>query len=301
MVTQNPRVPLLEEVLADRLRVLAPSLVPLARQLALAAASDMTVLLTGESGTGKTYLACLMHAYSSRRDQPLLAVPCGAQDATLFESIMFGHERGEFAGDCHVRQGKIAAAGRGTILLDEIDTLGLKQQAALLRLIETGEYEAVGSSWTQNCEARFIFTSKRNLDEAVGRGDFGHDLFYRLQVISIDLPPLRERPDDIRPLARAFTAQFAARFRKPFSDIGPEVLRALTAYPWPGNIREMENVLREAVLDCSGTTLSLDDLPTSIREQAAARKSVDGNVWSGAVPRDRVPATVFDVTGMPTV
>src|SRR5262249_7963694 len=160
-----------------RLSQLTPSLVPLAERLALAAANDVAVLLTGETGTGKTYLARLLHDCSPRREQPFVTVPCGAQPADLFESGFFWHAKGASPSADRAKPGKFESAGQGTMLLDEIDTLGLDQQAALLRVIETGEYEPVGSNETKTCKARIVVASNWDLEEAVGRGKFRGDLY----------------------------------------------------------------------------------------------------------------------------
>src|SRR5262249_55137201 len=180
-----------EDVIARRLLVQTPSLLPLVERLALAAQHDVTVLLTGETGTGKSFLARLMHDCSPRARQPFLPVPCGAIPSNLVESAFFGHARGAFTGATEKKVGKFEAAGEGTILLDEIDTLPLEQQAALLRVIETGEFEPVGSNQTQLCSARIIVASNWDLEEAVRQGKFRQDLYYRLNVISFHLPPFR--------------------------------------------------------------------------------------------------------------
>ena len=255
-----------EQVIARRLLTQTPSLLPLVERLALAAVHDVTVLLTGETGTGKTHLARLMHDCSARRAEPFLTVPCGAQPANLVESAFFGHVRGAFTGADRAKLGKFEAAGNGTILLDEIDTLGLEQQAGLLRVIETGEFEPVGSNETRHCTARIIVASNWDLEEAVSAGKFRQDLYYRLNVMSFHLPPLRERVQDIAPLVRALVARFNTKFGKELFDISPRAMDALETFPWPGNIRQMENFVQQAVLVSSGPELLFEHLPQQVRE-----------------------------------
>ncbi|MGL4421808.1 MAG: sigma 54-interacting transcriptional regulator, partial [Gemmataceae bacterium] len=163
--------------------------------------------------------------------------------------------------------GKFAAAGEGTILLDEIDTLGLEHQANLLRVIETGEYEPVGSNETQICHARIIAATNWNLSEAVDQGTFRRDLYYRLHVITFRLPPLRERPQDIAPLVRGMVARYSTRFSKAIESIQLETIAALESFPWPGNIRQLENVIQQAVLTCTGPELKYEHLSPMIRQR----------------------------------
>jgi DNA-binding NtrC family response regulator len=259
----------LEEIIGRRLLCWTPSLLPMVDRIALAGSHDVTVLLTGETGTGKTYLARLVHESSPRRDNRFLVVPCGALAANLVESEFFGHTKGAFTGADRPKIGKFAAAGDGTLLLDEIDALGLEQQANLLRVIETGEYEPVGSNETQICTARIIVASNWNLDEAVERGKFRRDLYYRLNVMSFHLPPLRERVQDIGPLVRGMAARFNQKFHKDLFDIHPDAMAALEAFPWPGNIRQLENVVQQAVLVSSGSELLLQHLPQPVQEYAS--------------------------------
>jgi DNA-binding NtrC family response regulator len=268
-VTHGPAFPdPAQETTADRIRArlltLTPSLAPLAEQLEIAASHDVTVLIEGETGTGKTHLAKLIHDCSARGQQRFLAVACGALSANLIASEFFGHTKGAFTGADAAKQGKFAAAGTGTLLLDEIDTLGLEHQANLLRVIETGEYEPVGSNETHTCQARIIAATNWNLADAVERGAFRSDLYYRLHVLAFRLPPLRERPQDITPLVRGMVARYGTRFGKKIQGVHPDALRALEAFPWPGNIRQLENVLQQAVLTCATDELRLQHLPPMV-------------------------------------
>jgi two-component system response regulator HydG len=268
----------LEELLQRRLLAQTPSLLPLAERIALAARHDVTVLLTGETGTGKTFLARLVHDYSPRKNHRFLTVPCGAIAANLVESEFFGHVKGAFTGADRAKVGKFAAVGNGTLLLDEIDTLGLEQQATLLRVIETGEFEPVGSTETQHCHARLIVASNISLEEAVERGKFRPDLYFRLNVMSFHLPPLRERVRDIAPLARGMAARFNQKFNKDLFDISPAALSALESFPWPGNLRQLENVMQHAVLVSAGPELLLQHLPQPVQDHALQpeNESLDG-------------------------
>jgi transcriptional regulator with PAS, ATPase and Fis domain len=262
------------ESVPDRLRrrllALTPSLTHLVEQLHIAATHDVTVLIEGETGTGKTHLAKLIHDCSPRHPHRFLNVSCGAIAGNLIASEFFGHVKGAFTGADAAKVGKFAAAGDGTILLDEIDTLGFEHQANLLRVIETGEFEPVGSNETQTCHARIIAATNGNLGDAVDRGTFRRDLYYRLHVVTFHLPPLRERIQDIAPLVRGMAARYGAKFGKKIIDIHPEAQRALETYNWPGNIRQLENVVQQAVLNCSGGELLADHLAPSIRVKGTA-------------------------------
>lgn len=253
-----------QDRLKRRLTVQTPSLAPLFEQLAIAAEHDVTVLIEGETGTGKTHLARLIHESSPRAEHKLHAVSCGALSGFALASELFGHVRGAFAGADATKVGKFAAAGRGTILLDEIDSLGLDQQANVLRVLETGEFEPLGSSETQFNQSRIIATANSNLAEAVDRGTFRRDLYYRLHVIAFPLPALRDRVQDIAPLSRYMASRYGTRFHKPLFGIGSDAMRALESFAWPGNIRQLENVIQQAVLSTTGPDLRLHHLPAMV-------------------------------------
>jgi two-component system response regulator HydG len=259
----------LEDTLSRRFLALTPSLMPLVDRIALGASHDVTVLINGETGTGKTYLARLMHDYSPRRQQRILTIPCGAISANLIESEFFGHVKGSFTGADRTKVGKFAAVGDGTLLLDEIDTLGLEQQATLLRVIETGEFEPVGSTETQHCKARLIVASNIDLEKAVALGRFRADLYFRLNVMSFHLPPLRDRISDIEPLARGMAVRFARKFSKEIFDIHGEAMASLEAFAWPGNLRQLENVVQHAVLMANGPEILWRHLPSVVQDTPA--------------------------------
>ncbi len=253
------------ETTAERIRrkllCHTPSLTAMVEQLVIAAAHDVTVLIEGETGTGKSFLAKLVHDSSARRDHRFLVVACGTLSGNLIASEFFGHVKGAFTGADTAKVGKFAAAGEGTLLLDEIDALGLDQQANLLRVIETGEFEPVGGNETQHSKARVVAATNWNLGEAVEQGTFRRDLYYRLHVIRFHLPPLRQRPEDVGPLVRGMVAKYAAKYGKKLFSVCPDALNALEAFPWPGNIRQLENAVQQAVLSSVGPELRLLHLP----------------------------------------
>jgi DNA-binding NtrC family response regulator len=243
-----------------------PSLRRLLEPLTLASSHDLAVLLTGETGTGKTYHARLLHEQSRRRDHPLVVVPCGAIAPRLLAAELFGHVQGARTGAERDQPGKLALAGEGTILLDEVDALGSEEQVKLLRVLQTGEYQPVGGSDARRCQARILAASNHDLKAAVIGGKFREDLYCRLSEVVLHLPPLRERTEDIVPLARSILASFCHRLGKDPLPLSPEALAALEAYRWPGNVRQLHNVIQQAVLAGDGPELLRRHLPLPFRE-----------------------------------
>lgn len=242
----------------------SPELFAVLDQLERVAPHDVTLLLVGETGSGKTTLAQLVHQLSPRASERFTTVACGALPPDLIESELFGHVRGAFTGADRAKLGRFEAAERGTLLLDEIDVLGPKEQAKLLRVIETGEFEPVGSPETRTSQARLIVASNVDLKGLVEQGIFRSDLYYRLNVLEFHLPPLRERPLDIVPMALEFIEDCSRQFNIPVDRIRPEFLTKLKSYRWPGNIRELKNQIRRAVLFVRDGELTAEDLTLPI-------------------------------------
>jgi transcriptional regulator with GAF, ATPase, and Fis domain len=237
--------------------------------------SDTTVLLSGESGVGKEVVARAIHEHSPRRGKPFVAVNCGALPGELLESEMFGHVRGAFTGALRDRLGRFEVASEGTLLLDEVGDLPLPLQVKLLRVLQDGSFERVGENRTRVSRARVIAATHIDLARAVREGRFREDLYYRLRVVPIDIPPLARRSEDVEPLARAILARVAARQGRALR-LSPDALRDLLAHDWPGNVRELENALEYAVAICHGQTILPEDLPTFVRREQAAGSGTDG-------------------------
>ncbi len=230
-----------------------------------AAPSVATVLILGESGTGKELLARAVHENSPRAEQAFVAVNCAALPETIMEAELFGYERGAFTGAVQRREGRFKTADQGTIFLDEVAEMSPAVQVKLLRVLQEGEFEPLGGQ-TLSVDTRVVAATNRDLEEEVKQGNFREDLFYRLNVIIITLPPLRQRLDDVPLLAEHFLAQYSLRNKKEIREITPEAMALLTSYYWPGNVRELENVIERAVVLTRDTVIRPADLPQSIVE-----------------------------------
>ena len=242
----------------------SPYLKQMLLDLEVAAAHNVTILLIGETGAGKTYLSRLIHEVSPRRYEPFVPVACGTLPNDLIESELFGHTKGSFTSAHQDKEGKFISARRGSLLLDEIDALGLEQQVKLLRVIETGEFEPVGSNHTQVLQARLIVASNLELQPLVEQHRFRSDLYYRLNMMKFVIPPLRHRKMDVIPLAKKFVRQFSIKHEVRIDEIDPKAFDTLLNYPWPGNVRELEHVIQRAVIFCRNGRLLKQDLPQHI-------------------------------------
>jgi len=229
------------------------------------APTDSTILITGETGVGKELIALEIHSGSQRRDHLFVKVNCAAIPETLLESDLFGHEKGAFTGAVTTKPGRFEIAHKGTILLDEIGEMPLHLQAKLLGVIQDKSFDRVGGVKTIKVDTRIIAATNQDLQTAIQAGKFRPDLFYRLNVIPIHVPPLRERKDDLIPLVGYFLKKFTGKYLKKITNVSPEVMATFSHYDWPGNIRELENVLERMVLMSETDTLALDQLPPEIR------------------------------------
>jgi transcriptional regulator with PAS, ATPase and Fis domain len=236
------------------------------------APTDANVLVTGESGAGKDALASFIHARSRRAARPLVKIDCATLPSDLLEAELFGYERGAFTGATEAKPGRLEAAHRGTLVLDEIAHLPLDAQAKLLRVIEHRTFERLGGRKTIEVDARLVALTNADLRNAVERRAFRDDLFYRLNVVQIQLPPLRERSADLEELSRVFLQSFASKHGRVAKRISAEAQKFLRAYDFPGNVRELANIIERAVIVSTGTEIEAADLPESTRVAAAVRQ-----------------------------
>jgi formate hydrogenlyase transcriptional activator len=230
------------------------------QQVEMVAPTDSTVLLLGETGTGKELIARAIHDRSSRKNRTLVNVNCAAIPGSLLESELFGHERGAYTGAVRQKIGRIELADQGSLFLDEIGDIPLEMQPKLLRVLQEREIERLGSAMKRKVNVRVVAATNRHLKEMVQENQFRSDLYYRINVFPIYIPPLRERPEDIPLLVRHFVYRFARRMNKTIGAISSELIEALIRYPWPGNIRELQNVLERSVILSSGEVFSIDEL-----------------------------------------
>jgi DNA-binding NtrC family response regulator len=249
-------------------------------QLHRAAATDITVLLEGESGTGKELFARALHALSQRADGPFVAINCAAIPETLLETELFGHEKGAFTGAANRKPGKFELAHRGTLFLDEIGDLPLALQAKILRALEEKRFERVGGTVPLQVDVRIVAATNRNLKAAVAAHQYREDLYFRLSVFPILIPPLRDRPDDIPMLAKYFIERYCRDLTKKPMMLAPSAVQELMAYPWPGNVRELQNCIERAVILTTGDTIHAHNLNLSFREAAPASTDADESPWT---------------------
>jgi two-component system response regulator PilR (NtrC family) len=247
----------------------SPAMLDVFRLIETIAATSSTVLITGESGTGKELVARAVHYNSRRRDHPFVALNCGAVPETLLESELFGHMRGAFTGADSNKKGLLEAAERGTIFLDEIGEMSATMQVKLLRVLQERRFRRVGGTDEVSVDVRVVAATHRDLPTLVAEGRFREDLFYRINVIPLHLPPLRERREDIPLLAELFLEKFAAHMQRPVRGISREAQEHLTAYAWPGNVRELENVIERGVALEQSPVLLPETLPAAIRRAPA--------------------------------
>jgi formate hydrogenlyase transcriptional activator len=247
----------------------SPALETVVEETRIVASTDSTVLICGETGTGKELFARLVHDWSRRSNEPFIRMSCAAIPEGLLESELFGHEKGAFTSAVCQRIGRFEAAHRGTIFLDEVGEIPLSLQPKLLRVLQEHEFERLGSTHTMRVDVRVIAATNRSLGRLLETGQFRADLFYRLNVFPIELPPLRERPEDIPPLVRHFAKKAAERIHRPVPDVPPLAMAAMVDHPWPGNVRELENFIERAVILSPNGVLRIPPLNAKIQEARA--------------------------------
>ncbi|MEA3471375.1 MAG: sigma-54 dependent transcriptional regulator [Thermodesulfobacteriota bacterium] len=286
-------------VRSDRQNIIGRSdaMEKLMETVAQVAPSDATVLLTGESGTGKELIAGAMHFNSLRKEEPFVKINCAAITETLLESELFGHEKGSFTGAERRKEGKFRQADGGSIFLDEVSEMSLSMQVKLLRVLQEREIVRVGGDEVVKIDVRVIASTNRNLIEEVEKGNFREDLFYRLNVVSLNMPSLQERREDIPLLAQHFLMVFAEKNHKDIKGLTPQAMDSLLKYEWPGNIRELMNVIERAVVLSRSEYLDEEDLSLIIRKEPAVEHVIHGNVPLEDVERNTVLETLEAAEG----
>jgi len=264
----------------------APAMQEVFRAIGRLSQSSATVLITGESGTGKELVARALHRHSTRATKPFVAINTAAMPKDLLESELFGHERGAFTGAQALRRGRFEQAEGGTLFLDEIGDMSQSTQAKILRVLQEHEFERLGGTRTLRVDVRLMAATNRDLPAMVAAGQFREDLYYRLNVVSIEMPPLRERKDDIVPLAHTFIRKFSAELKKKIDGLEPDAQKLLMRYNWPGNIRELENAIERAMLLADGTHISMEDLRL-------------GDTGAAGSPRESASIIKIPPTGIP--
>ena len=264
----------------------------------MVAESAVTVLLTGESGTGKELVARAIHHKSTRANGPFVTLNCGALPENLFESELFGYEKGAYTGAMTTKAGRFELADGGTLLLDEVGELSLKSQVDFLRVLETKEFRRLGGTKLITVDARIIAATNRNLEEAVKQGDFREDLYYRLNVVPIRLPPLRERGDDIPLLAERFLSEFTAQHRREPKDVFRDAMRLLRLYAWPGNIRQLRNLMERLVITVRDSGIQPEHLPEEIQASKEDARTMVVALGSSLkdIERETIRRTLAEVT-----
>nr|NIL99148.1 AAA domain-containing protein [Planctomycetales bacterium]NIP71300.1 AAA domain-containing protein [Planctomycetales bacterium] len=270
----------------------SPAMRKVIAQVRSVAPLKTTIMLSGETGTGKTRLARLIHELSPRRAEPFVVVDCGALTPTIVESQMFGHAKGSFTGADMPHEGKFTAVGSGTLMIDEIDALPLSTQTKLLRAVDERVFEPVGSNELLPLRARIIVATNRSLEKEVAAGHFRRDLFYRVHVVAFALPPLRERRSLIAPLVEKWVAGYAADAGRPAPTVSPTALRAMEAYAWPGNLRELRNVVERAVALSTGPQIQLGDLPLALATVPDRQEAPSGSEAHSKWLQSKVDAEV---------
>lgn len=264
----------------------------------MVADSDVTVLLTGESGTGKELISRAIHHKSPRADGPFITMNCGALPDNLFESELFGYEKGAFTGAMATKMGRFELAHGGTLLLDEVGELSSKSQVDFLRVLETKEFRRLGGTKLLKVDTRIIAATNRNLEEAVKQGDFREDLYYRLNVVPIRLPPLRERRDDIPLLAERFLSEFTARHRRNPKDVSLDAMRLLRLYAWPGNIRQLRNLMERLVVTVKDSMIQPEHLPEEIQAGKEDTRTMVVTLGTSLdqLEREMIQRTLIEIT-----